>query len=310
MAMNLSSIYKSNESKIKKNRNKPICFISKNIQIMCRILYLLHQPYTKSKINTFLSHATTSPVALDGYGLAVQNPDTKKWRIYKTPVSPQNDAYISYTIDEFAMYPLIIGHIRNANVINAPKLEDLTAKYENAHPFYYKNHVFLHNGHIEDAYTPMNLQWFEANTLPELWTNRKGHTDSECLFYLLLSTINKRKWLYQDIDMLENKGCQRPSKEDELKDAVQECYHLLDQQFHTFVANFIYADKDYSIVGRWIKNATKTDIASNKLYVSSQETKHRIAFCTEPIGEDMIPVKWGTFYIIRNADAQHIIHYV
>ena len=275
---------------------------------MCRILYLLHQPYTKTKLNNFLLHSTTKPVALDGYGLAVQHPSTKKWRIYKTLLSPQEDRDMNEVIDEFVSYPLIIGHIRNANVVNAPKIEQLTAKYENTHPFYYKNHVFVHNGRIENAYQSRHLQWFETNTLPELWANRKGYTDSECIFYLLLSILKKRKWLYQDIDLLENKGCQQPRKDEEWRDAVQECFRLLDQQFHTFVLNFIYADKDYSIVGRLMKNATREDIANNKLYISSQDGKRRIAFCTEPIDNDMVLVQWGTFYIIRNADSEHYVY--
>lgn len=275
---------------------------------MCRILYLLHQPYTKTKLNTFLLHATTKPAALDGYGLAVQHPSTKKWQIYKTPSSPQDDDNMTDVIDEFASYPLIIGHIRNANVVNAPRIEQLGAKYENAHPFYYKNHVFLHNGRIEDAYQLRHLHWFEENTLPELSANRKGYTDSECLFYLLLSILKKRKWLYKDIDLLENKGCKSPSKEEQWRDGVLECFRLLDQRFHTFVANFIYADKEYSIVGRIMKNATREDIANNKLYISSPEGKRRIAFCTEPFDNDMVLVQSGTFYIIRNADAKHYVY--
>lgn len=261
---------------------------------MCRILYLLHQPYTKTKLNTFLLHATTKPVALDGYGFAVQNSATKKWRIYKTQLAPQEDSDMAEVIDDFSSYPLIIGHIRNANVVNTPK--ETTAKYENTHPFYCKNRVFLHNGRIENAYQPRHLQWFEANTLPELWANRKGNTDSECLFYLLLSIMEKYKGDNEELQELER------------RDVVQECFRLLDQQFDIFVANFIYADKDYSIVGRLMKNATKTDIANNKLYVSSTEVKRRIAFCTEPIGEDMSLVKWGTIYIIRNADAEHYVY--
>jgi predicted glutamine amidotransferase len=275
---------------------------------MCRILYLLNQPYAKTKITHFLMHSNTAPVALDGYGLAILNPTTKRWQITKTYLSPQNDRDMTSKVIEFAAYPLIIGHIRNANILNVPKSvlnNRLSARHENTHPFYYKNHVFLHNGRIEDAHQSKHLQWFEANTLPEYWSQRKGNTDSECLFYLLLSIIHKREWLYKDIDLLEKHGCHSPDKREELKDAVQECFRLLYQQFHVFVANFIYANKEYSIVGRIKKNATTEDIANNPLYMYSVETKKRIMFCTETIDENMVLMDWGTICIIHNVDSNH-----
>lgn len=255
-------------------------------------------------------HSNTTPVALDGYGLAVLQPTTKRWRIYKTHLSPQNDRNVTTKVDEFAVYPLIIGHIRNANIVNVPKsvLNDrLSARLENTHPFYYKNCVFLHNGRIEEAHQSRHLQWFEANTLPEYWSQRKGHTDSECLFYLLLSIIHKREWLYKDIDLLKRNGCHSPDKQEELKDAVQELFRLLDQQFHAFVVNFIYANKDYSIVGRFKKNATAEDISNNPLYMYSDDTKKRIMFCTEPIDKNMVLMDWGTICIIHNTDSNQYV---
>jgi predicted glutamine amidotransferase len=263
---------------------------------MCRIFYALNQPYLKSKIRHFLTQATNKPPSLDGYGLAAYNPATKKWRVYKTPKSPIDDR----TANDFAEYPLVIGHMRNANIVDVPKTfidGPLSAKYENAHPFYYKNHVFLHNGRFEDAHLPEMRQWFQANILPEYWSNIKGYTDSECLFYLLLSTIKRREWIYKDIDLLGDKGCDAPSKAQELRDAVLECFRLLDTKFHLYIANFIYSDKEYSVVGRLAKNSTIKDRKTKTLWFSNKG--NRILFSTEAI-EDGILLEWGQIYVIHN----------
>jgi predicted glutamine amidotransferase len=265
---------------------------------MCRIIYALNQPYLKSKIKHFFMQTTNHPAALDGYGLAALNPATRKWRIYKSHRTPDKDPKSTEVADVFAEYPLVIGHLRNANLGNAPN-----AKQDNTHPFYYRNHVFVHNGRIEDAHLPVARKWFQANTYPEYWSNMRGDTDSECLFYLLLSTIKRREWIYKDIDMLENRGCKSPSKFQELRDAVQECFQLLHAKFHMYLANFVYADKEYSIVGRLMKNATAKDNKNNALYFSGKGD--RILFVTDPLTTASEFVDWGKIYVIHNATGKY-----
>jgi predicted glutamine amidotransferase len=252
--------------------------------------------------------ANNNPSSIDGFGLASYNPATKKWRLYKTMKSPIDDPKTDNAANEFADYPLVIGHMRNANIVDVPKTVidgQLSAKYENAHPFYYKNQIFLHNGRLADAHLPTMRKWFQANILPEYWSNIKGYTDSECLFYLLLSTIKRREWIYKDIDMLGEKGCDAPTKSQELRDAVLECFRLLDKQFHLYIANFIYADKDYSVVGRLAKNATAKDKKMNTLWVSNGSG--RIIFSTEEI-ENGLLLEWGHIYVIHNATGKYQIY--
>jgi predicted glutamine amidotransferase len=251
--------------------------------------------------------ATNIPFSVDGYGLAAYNHVTKKWRVYKTPKSPIDDTNTDKLVNDFAEYPLVIGHMRNANIVDVPRevVEGmLSAKYENAHPFYYKNSVFLHNGRFADAYIPAIRQWFQANILPEYWSNIKGYTDSECVFYLLLSTIKRREWIYRDIDLIGKHGCDPPSKQLELRDAVVECFRLLDKKFHVYIANFIYADKDYSVVGRLAKNPTTKDRKNNALYFSNKDG--RILFSTEPV-ENGVLLDWGQIYIIDNFTGKYNI---
>jgi len=239
------------------------------------------------------------PVALDGYGLAALNPANRKWRVYKNHRMPIKDPKSNKVADVFAEYPLVIGHLRNANIDNASH----SAKCENSHPFYYRNHVFVHNGRFEDAHLPAAKKWFQENILPEYWSNIRGHTDSECLFYLLLYTIKRREWIYKDIDMLGDKGCDAPSKFQELRDAVQECFQLLHAKFHMYLANFVYADKEYSVVGRLMKNATAKDKKNNPLYFSGKG--NRILFMTEPLDNLSEFVDWGKIYVIHNATGKY-----
>lgn len=276
---------------------------------MCRIFYALNQPYLKSKIRHFFMQMPISPPSIDGYGLAAYNPATKKWRVYKTSKSPVDDRTADKMAIDFAEYPLVIGHMRNAHIVDVPREVidgQLKAKYENSHPFYYKNQVFLHNGRLVDAHLPAIRQWFQSNILPEYWSNIKGNTDSEYVFYLLLSTIKRREWIYKDIDMIGDKGCDAPSKEHELRDAVLECFRLLDAKFHLYIANFIYADKEYSVVGRLEKNATIKDRKTHTLWFSNKG--NRILFSTEVI-ENGILLEWGQIYVIHNITGKyHNVH--
>jgi predicted glutamine amidotransferase len=275
---------------------------------MCRILYALNQPNIKSKINSFLLQSMDDPKAVDGHGFAGFDPTTRKWRVKKSSKSASNKTQIA---DTFAEYPLIIGHLRNAQIVDVPKsVIDgvLSASPKNTHPFYHKNHVFIHNGRFDDAHLPSMRKWFQANILPEYWQHVKGNTDSECIFYLLLSTIKRREWIYKDIDMLEGKGCKSPSKSEELRDAVRECFQLLDSKFHLYIANFIYADKDYSIVGRMEKNATAEGKRVDSLYMAlPSQRKNQLLFTTEHLDktQNYELVNWGTVFVINNETAEY-----
>lgn len=270
---------------------------------MCRILYALNQPNIKSKISTILMQSTDEPKAIDGHGFAALDPTTRKWIIRKSSKPASSKTQIA---DTFAESPLVIGHLRNAQIVDVPKnIIDgpLSASLKNTHPFYHKNCVFVHNGRFDDAHLPSMRQWFRENILPEYWKHIKGHTDSECVFYLLLSIIKRRARMYKDIDALNGKGSE------ELRDAVKECFQLLDSKFHLYIANFIYADSEYSIVGRLEKNATAKGKRVDSLYMasSSQQKHNELLFTTEPLDESQKYelVNWGTVIVINNETAEY-----
>jgi predicted glutamine amidotransferase len=243
------------------------------------------------------------PVTLDGYGLAGFNPTTGKWQVYKSHRSPEEDPNSEDIAGIFAEHPLIIGHSRHVRSDFA-NVKTQHAKCENSHPFYYRNHVFLHNGIFYDSHTPTMQKWFQANILPEIWGNLKGHTDTERIFYLLVSIIKRREWIYKDIDMLKNRGCKPPSKYQELHDSVQEWMKLLKSKFNRLLANIVYADKECSIVGRFEKNATEKEKKNNPLYLSGNGK--RLLFMTEHFDEKSVLLKFGEFYVIQNATGEYV----
>jgi predicted glutamine amidotransferase len=247
---------------------------------MCRILYLLNQSNAKSKIKHFLMQSDIKPTTKDGHGLASLNPVTNKWRIYKSPNPEPNQQQI---IDMFSDYSLIIGHMRRINMPNTD------AKFENTHPFYYRNQIFFHNGIFENSQLPVNRKWFKANILPELWSNIKGETDSEHVFYLLLSIIQKHSL--------------KKNSSEELTNSVHTWIQLLHNKFNRYFANFIYANKDYSVVGRIERNATTEEKHNATLYMSSE--KNKILFSTLPLVDKQQIVEWGVVYIIHNKSGEY-----
>lgn len=303
---------------------------------MCRIFYALNQPHMMSKIRRFLAQDAHKPPAIDGHGFAALNPVTNRWQIHKS----HKPASTFSATDIFAGYPLVIGHLRNAQIIDVPKEiinGPLSAKMENTHPFYNGNRIFLHNGRIDEAHN--SRQWFRKNILPKYWGQIKGNTDSELIFYLLLSTIERREKLLHPFSFktppsseadgcencpskirngVQNNGCKMHAfnsgaknecrdclKTDELYDAVRECFSLLNERFQKYIANFIYANKDYSIVGRLEKNASAKDKQIDTLYMF--DTKNKPMFVTEPLDNSSKYklVEWNTIFIVNNKTGEY-----
>ena len=270
---------------------------------MCRIIFSLNQSNIESKITHFLLQSTNVPNALDGYGFAALDLTKHKWKIKKTPKPAPHDQSLREEIaNTFADYPLVIGHLRNAQIIDTPQStidNVLMASLHNTHPFYHSNKMFIHNGKLDDAYLPSMRQWFQENILPEYWTHIKGNTDSECLFYLLLSIIKKRECIHKDNDMDE--------KYEELRDAVKECFDLLHSKFSAYIANFVYADKEYSVVGHLKKNVDLRGKRVNTLYIANQSKKNELLFATEPLDKTQKYelVDWGCIYVVHNGSAEY-----
>ena len=270
---------------------------------MCRIIYALNQPGLQSKLNTFLSHSNSTrfcEVALDGYGFASMS-YSHKWSIYKTVVAPLEDPKMHEVVDRISNNLFVIGQIRNARIANTPKRH-----IKNTHPFYYKNRVFVHNGYLKNAHLRETRKLFYERISPDFYKSIKGETDSELLFYLFLSVLKTREWIYGDIDMLKGHGCRTPTKFEEYRDAVRECFKIVGEICPEHIANFAYADKEFSVVGRISKNATDKLKRLHPLHVHpAVPTKSQILFSSEPVNAAGKMLKWETFYVINHLSGEY-----
>jgi glutamine amidotransferase len=88
----------------------------------------------------------------------------------------------------------VLAHIRKATAGEPALL--------NTHPFQYGRWVFAHNGKIGrfDSVRPLLL----ARIAPDLRASIQGETDSECIFYLILTHLSRRVQLHQSTNPLHD----------------------------------------------------------------------------------------------------------
>ena len=239
-------------------------------------------------------------MALDGYGFASMS-HLHKWSIYKTTSSPFEDPKMDEVVDRISNNLFVIGQIRDAQTANTPK-----SHIKNTHPFYYKNRVFVHNGNLKNAHLRDVRKLFYERISPEFHKSIKGETDTELLFYLFLSVLKTREWIYGDVDMLKGHGCRTPTKFEEYRDAVRECFKIVGEICPEHIVNFVYADKEFSVVGRISKNATEKQKRLNPLHIHpAVPTKSQILFSSEPVNGSGKMVKWETFYVINHLSGEY-----
>lgn len=114
----------------------------------------------------------------DGWGIACyQNhlPDLER-----RSLAAFQDLHFSVTAERI-FAETVVGHVRLATV-GDPSIQ-------NTHPFTYGQWTFAHNGTVQPF---ADLEpWLAANSDPDLWRRRQGTTDSEAVFYWLLSVMRE-----------------------------------------------------------------------------------------------------------------------
>jgi len=150
---------------------------------MCKLFFTLHDEKISEHVKEFLAQSnesdkknTTCGQSKDGFGLAWVNPDTNRFEIYKQPFSYDKDENIDNVIKTLPK-KMVIGHIREKIYGDE--------SYENTHPFLHDNQVFMHNGRIIDF--EKHAKFIKSYIARKFHHSIKGETDSELLFYLLLS---------------------------------------------------------------------------------------------------------------------------
>jgi predicted glutamine amidotransferase len=205
----------------------------------------------------------------DGVGIAHllknENPKYNEyWKIQKwTDVSNQP---IYQNIDELQKSNIIIIHLRHKCHLGLKcKISTSESLLENTHPFSYRNIVFTHNGSIYDFHQYKTyLRMYIADVL---FQYIKGDTDSEWLFYIILTRYY----------LLENK-C--PRKFHKMLEEI-----LIDLQLicPEFTMNIIFSTPEFSVMTRYIyykKNRYTKKQYANSLYY---DTSNGFMVTSEPM---------------------------
>lgn len=153
---------------------------------MCR-LYGFHAN-EETKVECSLVHAQNALLRqsesdamgrshADGWGVAYY--ENSHPTVVRRALAAFEDRHFSHTAEK--MYTnTVVAHVRLATVG-----EPLP---ENAHPFHYGCWAFAHNGTVREFDTVR--KWMLEETEPWLQKLRSGTTDSEHIFYWLLSRLN------------------------------------------------------------------------------------------------------------------------
>jgi len=138
-------------------------------------------PYTPNDTDNPRNHH----INLDGYGIGFYN-DNNNPHIFTNTGQPWNDNNLQQLVP-LIRTKLLIVHIR---AINNPEVSSQQTKpvhQFNCHPFSYQDYMFCHNGTIEIFSTGKYRKKIINRIDDSLITEIKGTTDSEYLFYLILT---------------------------------------------------------------------------------------------------------------------------
>jgi predicted glutamine amidotransferase len=182
------------------------------------ILFLLQSIHSK-KFTPLLNNDMDSITHKDGYGLSWFK--NNKIYIYKSPLLFIKDTNFNNILNNISGN-IVLGHIR--------KKTESKSCYDNTHPFYFNNNIFMHNGKIRGF--NKNKHIIIKNINLNYLSFIKGYTDSEILFFLYLTFL----------DIFPN----------QYKKAMFEMFNLFKILNIELIANIIYANKDYIIVTRYL----------------------------------------------------------
>lgn len=121
--------------------------------------------------------ATEAKLAVngDGFGIAWYGRDPKPG-LYRDVLPAWSDGNLS-SICRMVRSPLFLAHVRASTVGETSRV--------NCHPFGFDNWSFMHNGQVA-SFASIRRQ-LEASLPDRLYDARRGTTDSELLFLLLLA---------------------------------------------------------------------------------------------------------------------------
>jgi predicted glutamine amidotransferase len=218
-------------------------------------------------------------VNMDGYGIGWFY--NKKTLMYKNIIQPWNDMNL-IDILEIIDTDIFIAHIRANPPLNKNFTNINPVNYYNSHPFRYNEWLFCHNGIIGGFNESVNkrkiINMIKDNFLEEI----KGTTDSEYLFYIILSKY-------------DNKNIQKA-----IIDTINEL-NILDYEHNI---NICLTNNNETIVLRY---NNKDDINPPSLYMKKKN--ETIIISSEPV-DDIIEWKMiekNTMIYITPSKITHVI---
>jgi predicted glutamine amidotransferase len=247
-----------------------------------------------------LSNNFDSNFHLDGYGLAWI--DSKyNLCIYKCANTYYEDINFTNILSELTTTPFIIGHLRNKG-----KNSYANKNINNCHPFVYDNYIFVHNGFIKNF--KLHKQKIYNLIHPKYISKIQGKTDTEYLFYYLLTLIN----------MLTNKNINKKYRKEYIyKRAFEILIKTFNDENIEFVGNFIFSDTDIVLVFRFISknfnNINTIDSIKSLLFlrnyeppslyysnIDSNSNSNSILITSEPVNSNYKLIEKNKFFIYKN----------
>lgn len=263
---------------------------------MCKLFFSFRYPNTKKLLQDFLHQGNTEHLEY-GYGLAwQQNNDWKTYKCNCFHLTDPNSKKILADIDSSIM----LGHIRNIYHENmTPKQLCNEIRIENTHPFQYKDNIFMHHGDLfldynndfknyqlghDDAPFKKALKTIRSHILPEFRKQIKGTTDSEILFYLLLS-LQKT--------LMDKQGM------DKKLASISSFYALstiIDSVGISNSSNIIFSNSEYAFVAKIYKNNSEMKLKNPDFFIS--EKKDAVLFSNYKLKNTMNKVNKNSLYVI------------
>jgi predicted glutamine amidotransferase len=262
---------------------------------MCKIFFSFHYPNSKQLLIDFLHQGNTEHLEY-GYGIASWN---NKWSSYKCNCFHMTDPNSKKILKEIDS-SILLSHIRNIYHEDMTPIQICNElKIENIHPFQFKEYIFMHHGDLFLKYEgdlhsfqlgqksrqfKNAIKEIKKHILPNLRKNILGKTDSEILFYLLISLQKK---IMDD-------------KQIDTKQSIIESFHLisliLESNGISNSSNIIFSNSEFIFVAKIYKNNSDMKLKNPDLFLLTN--KKNLLFSNYKLKEDMKLIDKNTLYII------------
>ena len=268
-------------------------FLSINVKLDDITLMNFFTQSNKKANTPGLSNPLDSDYHLDGYGIFWLD-DTNELALYKSAEPYILDYNFRGIFEQVVQSRFVIGHIRN---IGKTSIGDPSVT--NSHPFICSHYLLAHNGFIKNfsQHKSQILDFISNKYIGKIC----GETDTEHLFYCLLTIIDNLKFshiedAYDSIELYQM--------------AWEKLFGLFEINSIELVGNFIFSDMNKVMIVRYVSpnfSLSELDNTNNlnkssknylpSLYYCSDVTNSRVLVCSEPVNLQYKLVEPNTFII-------------